>query len=71
MLRKLTIDEIQSFSNRKNVKKIAVENFLMSMYDMTYEDAQGNVEMDAHLYKWNAQTVAAIRDGIWLASTPG
>jgi hypothetical protein len=64
-LRQLTKEEINYLASRKNVKVIAVENFLM---DVTSNgnicDAYSNLELDARLYKWNASTVKAIQDGI-------
>jgi len=68
MLRKLTSDEIETLASRKNVRRIAVENFLMSMYDMKYEDSLANLEMDAVAYKWNNATISAIRAGIMMAA---
>jgi len=41
-------------------KKIAVENFTMG-YDSLSMEAQMNLEMDTHCYKWNTHTVGAIR----------
>jgi len=43
-------------------KKIAVENFTMG-YDTMSMEASLNLEMDAHMYKWNTHTVNAI---IWV-----
>jgi len=68
-LKSLTNEEVEKFSQRKNAKAIAVSNFLSTMGGQTYEDACGNLEMDAHMYKWNSATVAAIRAGILLASS--
>jgi hypothetical protein len=67
---KLTSAQIEKLASRKGVRRIAVENFLMSCpletgLDMTY--AYGNLEMDAASYKWNAATVKAISQGIALA----
>jgi hypothetical protein len=66
-MRTLTIEEIRELANRKNVRKIAVENFLMSLGGQTSMDALLNLEMDARLYKWNNETMVAIHDGILLA----
>ena len=41
-------------------KRIAVANFTSGYNSLTME-ASMNLEMDAGLYKWNSQTVAAIR----------
>lgn len=47
----------------KGCKRIAVENFLMSVGKSRVE-ALMNLEMDAASYRWNAATVNAIRKGI-------
>jgi len=65
-MRKLNLEEIEKFASRAGVKKIAVENFLMSMG----EDANialNNLILDSGLYSWNSQTVKAIQDGVALA----
>ena len=66
MMRQLTIPEINKLASRKNIKKIAVENFLMSMGDNSLA-ASINMGYDADLYKWNSVTIQAIKDGITLA----
>ena len=68
-MRELTIPEINKLASRKNVRKIAVENFLMSMGDNEFE-AILNLGYDRDLYKWNNETVKAIKDGIVLAQKP-
>jgi len=48
-------------------KRIAVENFLGSMDDITEETRMGtkaNLMMDANLYRWNWATCMAITEGI-------
>jgi hypothetical protein len=45
---------------------VAVENFLMSM-GTDREIALMNLAADTLSYKWNDETLTAIRDGIWLA----
>lgn len=65
-LRELTKEEIEKLATRPNVRKIAVENFLMSMGN-DERTAMLNLSYDAGLYKWNVDTVKAIRDGIQLA----
>ena len=68
-LRRLTVEEIERFAKRRGVKRIAVENFLMSVTACrTRRNALGNVNLDARLYKWNSATQNAIRDGIDLAT---
>lgn len=66
-MRKLSLDEIKKFASRKGVRRIAIENFLMSM-GSNYDHALINLEIDTQLYKWNKRTIKAIRDGISLAS---
>ena len=65
-MRKLTLKEIERFASRSGVKRIAVENFLMSMGDHAGV-ASANLGLDAGLYNWRANTIEAIRDGIKLA----
>jgi hypothetical protein len=67
-MRELTIEEIKKLANRPNVKRIAVENFLMSM-GTDPEAAIKNLLLDAELYNWNRETILAlaIRDGIFIA----
>lgn len=67
MMRELTGKEIEEFANRNGAKKIAVENFLMSMgADLTI--AMGNLGIDAKQYGWNQDTINAIVEGMWLAA---
>ena len=68
-MRQLTIPEINKLASRKNVRKIAVENFLMTMGDNPLA-ASINMGYDADMYKWNSATVRAIKDGIVLAKKP-
>lgn len=65
-MRKLTNEEIQKFATKTGAKKIAVENFLMSMGE-NENDARSNLKLDTNLYKWNAATRNAILAGINLA----
>lgn len=67
MMRKLTAKEIEDLANIPKVKKVAVENFLMSMGE-DFDTAIGNLDIDAKSYKWNIDTVQAILTGIWTAS---
>ena len=66
-MRKLSSEEIERFASRSGVRRIAVENFLMSMGSDELS-ALGNLELDRQLYHWNAATVKAIGAGIRLAS---
>ena len=65
-MRKLTTEEIERFALRKGVRRIAVENFLMSM-GTDYDIAVANLELDTGLYRWNSATRKAIYEGIRLA----
>jgi len=68
-MRELTMVEIDKLASRAKVKKIAVENFLITLTSNPDTScALANLNMDARLYKWNAATQKAIRDGIKLAS---
>ncbi len=60
----LTAEIIQKLPTRKDVKTIAVQNFLGSLDGMSKSDAFMNLQMDAKSYRWNAATQKAIRDGI-------
>lgn len=60
----ITSEQITKLAARKNVRANAVKNFLGSVGDLTYQEAVGNVEMDAQSYGWNHETVAAIREGL-------
>ena len=68
-LRTLEPVEIASLAARTNVRKVAVVNFLSSMGPVA-EDATANLQLDTRLYRWNAATQRAIRDGIRLALFP-
>lgn len=67
-LRKLTTEEIETLMARQGVRQIALVNFLFFMDGYSRSDALDNLSTDAILYKWNAATLKAIRDGINLAS---
>ncbi len=67
-MRKLTVEEIKGLANRSNVRKIAVENFLITLTNNSFpEVAIINLMQDAKIYKWNNSTIQAIMDGIMLA----
>ncbi len=69
-MRELTMEEIEKLATRPGVKKIAVENFLMTVHHNTaVHAALYNLAMDAKLYGWNRATVNAILAGIKLAQT--
>ena len=60
----LSDDQIEKLANRKGVKRIAVENFLYSIGDLSYGESIQNLNLDSRLYKWNAATRNAISAGI-------
>jgi hypothetical protein len=67
-MRNLTDAEIAKLASRAGVKKVAVENFLGSLYAPAGQSGNvANAYMDAKSYKWNAATIGAIVDGIKLA----
>jgi len=66
-MRQLTCEEIEKFSKRPRVRRIAVENFLYTVTNNpNVFDAYMNLDMDARLYRWNRETIKAIKDGIRL-----
>jgi len=68
MPRKLTLDEVRPLAARPGARKVAVENFLMTVHhNAVREHALGNLLMDAKSYKWNWVTVDSILKGIDLA----
>ena len=67
-MQELTEQEIAKFASRKDVKRIAVYNFLSTLGNAGSEFGElTNMRMDAQSYKWNAATQKAISDGIRLA----
>lgn len=60
----LTQEQIVKLASRRNVKSIAVLNFLGTLSGMSSTDAYANLQQDARMYRWNAATVKAISDGI-------
>lgn len=61
----LTPERIKELATRKNVKQIAVENFLSTLYPGDERsNTIDNLYMDAKMYKWNAATVKAIQIGV-------
>ena len=45
-------------------KRIAVENFLFSSVGYEYDTQIKNLYLDARLYRWNKDTINAIRTGL-------
>ena len=67
-MKMLTSHEIEKLAGRKGIRRIAVENFLMSLCpDGSPGAAYLNLDLDAKLYRWNAETKKAITAGIRLA----
>lgn len=60
----LTATRIEKLAKGKNVKTVAVENFLGTLGTMTHQDALMNLDADARSYRWSRETVAAIRKGL-------
>jgi hypothetical protein len=67
-LRPLTEAEISRLAAKSGVRKVAVENFLMSLDDLDVFSANLNLSQDARAYGWNSATQTAIRQGIDLAA---
>lgn len=66
--RTLSENEIKSLASGKNVRAIAVENFLGSLPPhTTREEDNANLWYDTKLYSWNVATQKAIREGLNLA----
>jgi hypothetical protein len=57
-------ERITELATGKNVKRIAVENFLSTLGGLSYEDAVGNCSLDAKSYGWNLETYCALCEGI-------
>ena len=71
-LRRLSREEVEMFAARTGIRKIAVENFLMTVHNNEkYYQARQNLELDTRLYNWNVKTVETIIDGIDLAYERG
>ena len=64
-MKKLTNKEIEEFANRPGAKKIAAENFLMSIGEEDdLNNTIRNLLLDAKSYSWNKETIETIIDGI-------
>lgn len=56
---------VEKQASKKSIKKIAVENFLMSVgQNQTEYNAKQNLYADAQSYKWNSATINTIYKGI-------
>jgi len=56
--------EIEKLASGSGVKRIPVENFLMTLDGQTRVQAEMNFENDASVYGWNGETQEAISKGI-------
>jgi hypothetical protein len=54
----------KTLEKHPKARRIAVENFLMSSIGYDYDNQIKNLYLDASLYRWNTQTVNAIRQGL-------
>jgi hypothetical protein len=54
----------KTLEKHPKAKRIAVENFLMSSVGYDYDSQIRNLYLDASLYRWNTQTINAIRQGL-------
>jgi hypothetical protein len=61
---KLNFARIEALASLPGVQRTAVENFLMTLEDLTQEEALANLELDVILYRWNTETGRAIQQGI-------
>ena len=67
-MRELTNTEVETLANRPGVRRIAVQNFLLTVTaNPDSYCAHANLAMDTRLYRWNAATVRAIQAGIELS----
>lgn len=67
-MRQLTNEEIEKLATKKNVKAIAVYNFLGTLDEsIGFIGNNYNCLSDAKAYKWNAPTRNAIQKGILMA----
>lgn len=60
----LNVKRILELAGRPNVRKTAVQNFLGTLGEMNRNEALANLNQDARSYRWDAQTVSTIREGI-------
>lgn len=60
----LTPERIAQLASGPKVKARAVENFLGTLHGKDYQEHIMNAEMDAKSYRWNHETVAAIKIGV-------
>lgn len=66
MTGKISEEQIEALLKKyPKAKRIAVENFLMSLSGEPMADSM-NMSADARSYGWNSQTIQAIREGMRL-----
>jgi hypothetical protein len=54
----------KALEKHPKAKRIAVENFLLSSIGYDYDNQMKNLYLDASLYRWNTQTINAIKYGL-------
>jgi hypothetical protein len=59
-----SIENVKKFSERPNVNKVVVENFLMRIGVGSVPSTIENLVDDAKKHNWNNETIEAILDGI-------
>jgi hypothetical protein len=68
---KLNPARIEELASREGVDRVAVENFLFTLFDdTTQEEALANLELDTRSYRWSTATGRAIQQGIMEARLP-
>lgn len=55
---------IEELARQPKARRAAVENFLSSLNGLSFQEAKGNLELDARSYRWNEETYGAIWTGI-------
>jgi hypothetical protein len=61
----LSSEQIAKYASRKDVRKIAVENFLSTLGNAGSMGGElANLYADTQVYKWKSATVRAIEAGI-------
>jgi hypothetical protein len=60
----VTLNRIQELANQEGVRKVAIENFLGTLGDMTENEAMANLVQDAKVFRWNTLTIRVIQQGI-------
>ena len=63
-MREISDEELDQLASRPKVRRIAVENFLMSVPLDSYRNAILNLSADMRSYGWNYETYQAIKEGL-------